>query len=41
MFAKAGVVSRAEPAATLRREQYLPRRGVLPPSPSGFFRASA
>jgi DNA-binding CsgD family transcriptional regulator len=41
VFAKAGVVSRAELAATLLREQYLPRRGVLAPSPSGFFRASA
>ena len=41
VFAKAGVLSRAELAATLLREQYLPRRGVLAPSPSGFFRASA
>ena len=41
VFATAGVQSRAELAATLLREQYLPRRGVLAPSPSGFFRASA
>jgi DNA-binding CsgD family transcriptional regulator len=41
VLAKAGVQSRAELAATLLREQYLPRRGVLAPGPSGFFRASA
>jgi hypothetical protein len=41
VFAKAGVLSRAELVATLLREQYLPRRGVLVPSPSGFCRASA
>ena len=41
VFAKAGVQSRAELAATLLREQYLPRRGVVAPGPTGFFRASA
>ncbi len=41
VLAKAGVRSRAELAATLLREHYLPRRGVLAPSPTGFFRASA
>jgi DNA-binding CsgD family transcriptional regulator len=41
VFAKTGVTSRGELAAALLREQYLPRRGVLAPSPQGFFRATA
>jgi len=36
-LAKAGVTSRAELAATLLREQYLPRRGAQAPSPFGWF----
>jgi DNA-binding CsgD family transcriptional regulator len=41
VFTKTGVTSRGELAAVLLREQYLPRRGVLAPSPQGFFLASA
>ena len=41
VFGKAGVTSRGELAATLLREQYLPRRGTLAPGPRGFLRESA
>jgi DNA-binding CsgD family transcriptional regulator len=41
VFAKAGVLSRGELAATLLREQYLPRRGTSGPGPDGWFRETA